>query len=233
MYDRRYAGKELLFEPSGGLLNAGLVMRDRPTDSWWSIITGNAIGGELEGTSLKEIAVSEKTQWGEWERRYPASQVWSVDGKEHVESNPYDHYFTNSRTFREVRTLDNRLRDKESIYAFQMDGVTYAVPHSAIFGGAVFRLENGKEIFVHRQPGSEVYASTFAYVSDYEGKKSRFVHSDDGWVDSRSHAQFSGKAGFAIDQEDSEKGSLGRLSGFDTFWYIWSATHEDVTILGK
>jgi hypothetical protein len=139
VYDRRYSGKELLFEPSGGLLNAGLVMRDRPTDSWWSIMTGVAIGGELEGTPLKEIAVSEKTQWGEWKRRYPTSKVWSIGGMEHDDTNPYDHYLGNTKTFRESKTPDKRLPDKESVYAFQMDGVTYAVPHALIFGGAVLQ----------------------------------------------------------------------------------------------
>ncbi len=114
-------------------------MRDRPTDSWWSIMTGVAIGGELEGTPLKEIAVSEKTQWGEWKRRYPTSKVWSIGGMEHDDTNPYDHYLGNTKTFRESKTPDKRLPDKESVYAFQMDGVTYAVPHALIFGGAVLQ----------------------------------------------------------------------------------------------
>jgi hypothetical protein len=238
VYDRRYSGKELVFEPSGGLLNAALVMRDRPTDSWWSIMTGDAIGGELEGTPLKEIAVSEKTQWGKWKRRYPTSKVWSVGGKEHDDTNPYDRYFASSKTFRESETPDTRLPDKEPIYAFQTNGVTYAVPHSTIGGGAVFRLENGKEVFLYRQPGSEVYASTLAYVSDYDGKTSRFVRDDDGWLDSQSKVKFSTKGGFPsewvggeVPGEDRE--TLARLNGFDTFWYIWSATHEGVTILGN
>jgi len=235
VYDRRYAGKELLFEPSGGLLNAALVMRDRPTDSWWSIITGDAIGGELDGEPLKEIAAGEKTRWGEWERRYPATRVWSVDGKQHIESNPYDNYFVSSRTFRETETPDNRLRDKESVYAFQMDGVTYAVPHSVIFGGAVFELQNDKEIFLYREPGSAIYASTFAYVSDSDGKKSRFIRGDDGWMDSQLQVKFSNKRGFATDPEahDDEGEAPSRLGGFDTFWYIWSATHEGVMLLTK
>ena len=28
-------------------MKASLIMRDRETDSWWSIVTGDAIGGEL------------------------------------------------------------------------------------------------------------------------------------------------------------------------------------------
>jgi hypothetical protein len=232
VYDRRYDGRELMFEASGGLLNAALVMRDRPTNSWWSIMTGDAIGGELQGTSLREIAQSEKTQWGEWRRRYPATKVWSVAGKQDVDSNPYDNYLSSSETFRGATTGDKRLPDKESIYAFKMDDVTYAVPHSAVFGGAVFQLESGKEIFLYRKPESQIYASTYAYVSEYRGDKSRFVRKDGQWLDSRSRARFSESSGFT-GASDASSDSLVHLTGFDTFWYIWSATHEGVTILGK
>ena len=236
MYDRRYNGKVLAFEPSGGLLNAALVMRDRPTDSWWSIITGDAIGGELDGTPLKEIAVGEKIKWGEWVRRYPQTKVLSVDGQQHDFRNPYDHYFASSRTFRDNKTPDTRLSQKESIYAFQLDGTAYAVPHSKIEGGAVFRLGNGREIFLHREPGSEIFASTFAYVSEYDGEKSRFVIKNNRWSDERAQTKFSAQTGFPSvwrgeGEDKPTPATLVRLNGFDTFWYIWSSTHEDVAIL--
>jgi hypothetical protein len=236
VYDRRYSGKVLAFEPSGGLLNAGLVMRDRETDSWWSIITGDAIGGELEGTPLKEIAASEKARWGDWKRRYPQSKVLSVNGEEHDDSNPYDHYFASASTFRDNQTSDDRLPQKESIYAFQLNGISYAVPHAKIEGGAAFALGNGKEIFLYRKPDSEMYASTFSYISDYREKKSRFVNKKGRWLDSRTDAEFSTEIGFPsrwVDDrtETTDSEILTRLNGFDTFWYIWSATHEVVTIL--
>ena len=72
MYDRKIANRELSFEASGALKKATLVMRDRETDSWWSIMTSNAIGGELEGAELVELPVGEKTTWGAWRARHPA-----------------------------------------------------------------------------------------------------------------------------------------------------------------
>ena len=44
--------EELNFEASGALLDASLVMRDRETDSWWSIMTSDAIGGDLGVAAL-------------------------------------------------------------------------------------------------------------------------------------------------------------------------------------
>ena len=40
-------------------------MRDRETDSWWSIMTGEAIGGELQGAPLDELTNWEKARWGD------------------------------------------------------------------------------------------------------------------------------------------------------------------------
>jgi hypothetical protein len=234
VYDRRYEGKELLFEPSGGLLNAALVMRDRPTDSWWAIMTGNAIGGELQGTSLKEIPVSEKSQWSSWRARYPDTRVLSVDGVEHDPRNPYDRYFESTRTFRELKTPDKRLDDKTSVYAFQEGGVFYAVPHAVIEGGAVFEIAGDREVFLFRKRGWSLYASTFAYIADRANGKSRFESRDGAWIDAQTGARFSETSGFSDEPSEAaakSRAELFRMGGFDTFWYIWSATHDGVTVL--
>jgi hypothetical protein len=230
VYDRRYNGKVLGFEPSGGLMNAALVMRDRETDSWWSIITGDAIGGELNGTALVEIPAGEKIQFGEWKQRYPNTLVLSVEGVEHDPSDPYDKYFKSPMTFRDVQTDDHRLEQKESIYAFQLEGMAYAVPHGAINGGKVFSVSEEKEIFLFRQPDWSHFASTFAYIADRPGGKSRFVNADGKWRDTITGAVLSAKSGFPSGQSDEGR-NLQRLGGFDTFWYMWSATHEAVGIL--
>ncbi|NIS37845.1 DUF3179 domain-containing protein, partial [Candidatus Saccharibacteria bacterium] len=66
VYERVYQGKKLNFEPSGGLMHGSLVMIDFETESLWSILTGDAVGGELKGTKLKEMPVSQKMQWKDW-----------------------------------------------------------------------------------------------------------------------------------------------------------------------
>ena len=42
VYARKYGEQLLGFEPSGGLVNGSLVMRDFETDSFWSLMTGEA-----------------------------------------------------------------------------------------------------------------------------------------------------------------------------------------------
>ena len=43
VYDRQYDDETLSFEASGALKDGALVMRDRETDSWWSIMAAEAI----------------------------------------------------------------------------------------------------------------------------------------------------------------------------------------------
>ena len=113
VYDRSINSQTLNFEASGALLSASLVMRDRETDSWWSIMSSKAIGGELDGVQLTELPVGEKVTWRNWSARHPATLVLSVDGVEHVDSNPYDNYFASEQTFRDLEIEDQRLEPGE------------------------------------------------------------------------------------------------------------------------
>lgn len=214
VYGRDVAGRTLDLEASGALLSASLVMRDRQTDSWWSIMTSKAIGGPLLGTLLPELGVGEKTTWGEWRRRHPDTLVLSVDGREHVETNPYDRYFSSGSTFRDAELTDDRLSAKEPIFAFRLGGTAWAVPHRAFTGGELFDLPDGNEkLLLFRAKGASIYASTEAWLVAPEtaGERPR--------VRRLLEAARAGEPGFE------------RLEGFDTFWYTWAGVNRDSKLL--
>lgn len=219
MYSREYGGRELQFEASGGLWNSSLVMQDKQTDSYWSIMAGSAIGGRLEGTDLKELPVSEKARWDDWQDRHPDTLVLSVDGREHA-PDAYRGYWEDPRGFRGQEAEDDRLDTKEPIYAFEYGGVAYAVPMEAAEGGATFALEGGPSVFLHREPDAPLFESTAAYMSG-----SGFERRDDTWVDLGTGARFDPETG------RFEGGRVEPLIGFDTFWYNWSLTHEGTVVL--
>ena len=75
MYSRDYEDVTVEFEASGGLINSSLVMQDRQTDTYWSMMKGKAISGELEGNDLVELPVSEKMQWRDWKVKHPDTLV--------------------------------------------------------------------------------------------------------------------------------------------------------------
>jgi hypothetical protein len=218
VYDRRQGGQELSFEASGALKDASLVMRDRETDSWWSIMSSDAIGGDLDGADLVELPIGEKTTWGDWAARFPGTLVLSVDGREHDPNDYYADYFASSETFRGIASRDPRLPAKEPIFAFHHLDRPWAIPHQRIFGGllmfvAVPGMDEPQPILFHRQPGSAMFASTRAWlVAPAVTESSR---------DPQALLQL------------AERGDSGfePLAGFDTFWYMWANVNRETSLL--
>lgn len=231
MYDRKYDDKELQFETSGGLLNASLVMRDAQTDSWWSIMTGDAIDGNMKGQKLKELpSLGEKTTWGAWHKKHPKSMVLSVDGVEHDDSNPYSNYFTSDQTFRGMTIDDDRMEAKQSIFSFQYEEMAYAVAFDQFEDGGLFEFHDDNnrsaQIFVYRPQGVSMFQSSLAYrvprdlVEQHKGRW-RFQ-------DGKEWRYISNEASL---QELAAQKNVSQLSGFDTFWYNWVAVHTDTVVL--
>jgi len=220
VYSRDYAGKTLDFEASGGLIQSSLIMQDKQTDTYWSIMTGGAVGGELDGTSLIELPVSKKAQWKDWLVEHPDTLVLSVGGIEDVEHNVYEEYFTDGRGFRGQSAEDGRLATKTPIYVFRYDDVPFAVEAETIVGGRVFELPDGRKVLFYRSPGAELFASSVAFVS-----RDGFEKRDGVWIETGSGSSFS------ADRLEFQGSSVERLSGFDTFWYNWSLIHPDTEIL--
>ncbi len=193
-------------------MQASLVMRDKETDSWWSIMTSKAIGGPMDGQDLVELPYGEKSTWGDWVRRYPQTKVLSVNGKEHEERNPYDRYFTSDGTFRDLKVADDRLAAKTAIYSFRLGGQAYAAPNKAYEGGKLFAAEElgeGKRLFLYREKGASVFASTLAYVVDAGVKAKEVLR--------------------RVEAQDTE--GFEPVEGFDTFWYNWVAVNKDSKLL--
>ena len=208
MYDRRNGEQELQFEASGALERASLVMRDVETDSWWSIMSSEAIGGELEGAALRELDVSRKAQWKDWVAEHPETLVLSIEGTEHVENDPYANYFTGEETFRGVTVDDDRLPAKEPIYATWWDGDPVAVAHTTVESGHVEFVGDSALVF-WRAPEASVFASTETAVvarKDAEGRDARQI--------------LDAVAAGSIERR-------GTLEGFDTYWYTWVNVNRD------
>ena len=222
VYGRSYKGEELRFEPSGGLLHASLILQDKETDTYWSIMEGEALAGELRGTSLVELASGVKARWSDWRALHPDTLVLSVDGVEHQETSPYDNYFRSDRGFRGAEASDPRMTTKAPVYAFRLADRAYAVPFEAIAGGATFAV-GARAVFLFRDPEAALFESTAGFLAD-----GPFTHRDGRWRPPGG-AVFDREAGTFLGGEGS---APVRLEGFDTFWFNWSMTHPDTAVLG-
>ena len=166
MYSRDYEDVTVEFEASGRLINSSLVMQDRQTDTYWSMVKGKAIAGELEGNDLVELPVSEKMQWRDWKAKHPDTLVLSVRGREDTRSS-YRSYFADPKGFRGQKAQDKRMLTKEPIFAFHHGAVAYAVRQKDIEGGAVYELEDGIYALLLRPRDASTFASTTAYLSEH------------------------------------------------------------------
>ncbi len=202
-------------------MNSSLIMQDQETDTYWSIMGGKAIAGQLAGNKLIELPVGKKMKWKEWVELHPDTLVLSVNGKEDVRFNPYQDYFNNGSGFGGAKAKDNRLKTKAPIYAFQQGGKKYAVPFKTIREGRVLVLENGTSVFLYRPKKSDLTESTVGFVSNGDG----FEIKEGVWIDLDTGARFDDK------KADFVGGSVARLNGFDTFWYTWSPVHPETMLL--
>ncbi len=196
-------------------MEASLVMRDRETDSWWSIMTSTAIGGPMEGAELRELPLGEKTTWKRWKERHPDTLVLSVNGREHERLNPYRPYFGSDETFRDLKIKDRRLKPKEPIYSFWWSDTPYAVAHQSFEGGKIFAPKGlgGRGLLLYRPRGASMFESTKAFVIDGET------------------ASGGEQPEALLAQIESGDAAAERLPGFDTFWYSWVSINKDSLLL--
>ncbi len=222
MYDREYNGKTINFEASGGLIHSSLVMQDKETDSYWAIMSGEAIAGEFKGTRLRELPVGEKAAWKDWLAKHPDTEILSVNGREQGVDH-YERYFKASDGFRGSHARDKRLKTKEPIFAFHYDGRSYAVQHSDFENGKVYNMGDAR-LFLHRRAGSEMFVSTTALLSSTGG----FSQAEDIWTHDETGCTFDVASGLFQREKES---CTQALTGFDTFWYNWSLANPDTELL--
>lgn len=223
MYSREYANRVFTLEPSGGLKNSSLIIQDQETDSYWSIMTGTVLAGEMKGTKMVELPIGEKMQWKDWQEKYPATKVLSIEGREDTKPG-YQRYFASDMGFRNSTASDTRLATKAPIFAFHYQGKSYAVAHKDFSGGKTFTIGN-KQIFLFRPADSEIFLSTNAFIAEKDGfkeKNGNWLHGDSGKTFDPESRKFTGKGGTNPES----------LNGFDTFWYNWSLNNPQTAILG-
>ncbi len=221
MYDREYGNKSYTLEPSGGLINSSLVMQDRETDSYWSIMRGKVLAGKLEGTKMVELPLGEKIKWKQWVKKHPETLVLSVDGREDAGPS-YERYFSSAQGFRNQKANDTRLETKEPIFAFRYRETPYAIPLKSIEGGKVIAVGNA-QIFFYRPVNAAIFYSTVAFIS----RDGAFKKQGKAWV------HLPGNCRFNAEQKQFEGGEAcpQRMAGFDTFWYNWSLNNPDTRLL--
>ncbi len=197
-------------------------MQDRETDTYWSIMNDMAVSGKLSGKRLEKIPSGIKTQWKDWKEKYPQSLVLSVNGKEDAPVG-YTNYYNSAAGYRGIQAKDRRLPDKEPVFTFEYDGRKFAIPTQSTEGGTVIKFDDG-HIFLFRPVNAALFYSTQAFIISGD----RFVNKNGLWKTEKNRCDFDREFRNFIGSGPS---CPQRLTGFDTFWYIWSLINPDTKLL--
>lgn len=130
-FERKVNGREVEFGVSGKLYNSNLVMYDRLEKNYWQQLTGEAITGPAAERDEKLAQVSIATvSWGEWKKNFPNTQVLSKDTGfiRDYDLYPYGAYEEDNEIYFGLQNTDNRLKLKEVVYGFEVEGHFKAYP---------------------------------------------------------------------------------------------------------
>lgn len=99
VFDGRLDGKELTFGVSGKLRNSDMIMYDRQTESWWQQFTGEAIVGDLLGSTLTTVP-GWMESYAEFKDRNPDGLLMKEpQARRSYGENPYAGYDSLSKPF--------------------------------------------------------------------------------------------------------------------------------------
>jgi len=106
VFDRRLGGRVLDFGTTGKLRFSDLIMYDRRTESWWQQFAGEAIVGELTGSTL-DILPARLESFASFRDRAPAGKVLvpTDPGLRSYGANPYAGYDTRTEPYGFYRGL--------------------------------------------------------------------------------------------------------------------------------
>ncbi len=134
VFDRRLDGRVLDFGTTGKLRFSDLVMYDRPTESWWQQVTGEAIVGELTGRRLTFLP-SQIISWEMFRQAFPTGKVLNRETghSRPYGNNPYVGYDNiNSSPFLYSGPKDGRLPPLERVVTVSLGGEDVAYPFSVM-----------------------------------------------------------------------------------------------------
>lgn len=242
-FDRRFGEKVLDFGTTGKLRHSDLVMYDRQTETWWQQATGEAIIGELTGSTLTFLAAP-TTSWSDFKRQYPNAVVLSrgTGYDRPYGSNPYVGY-DSGRPFLFRGETDERLAAMDRVVVAKIG--TFAVVY------AMKKLEEEKSInhrvgetpvtlFCRRGTASAVdqrdisggrdVGAAAVYSRIVDGRTLTFRADGDGFRDEETGSRWD-FFGEALEGPLTGR-QLEKVVHYIPFWFAWAAFAPDTPVYG-
>lgn len=224
-------GKPLHFDYDS-MVGSSEVFKDRETGSLWQQALSTATSGPLKGTRL-ELYPFLLTQWGEWRKQHPDTQVLKplpgyadhLAGMNKYISQQWSAGATDTRPApKGVLATDDRLKPREMVLGLQVSDADKAYPLSVLRAERVVNDKvAGTPVVVVHQPASD---TTTAFDPRHKGSALKFEASDgeaDRLVDLQTHSYWNA---YGLCISGKLKGTqLKPLVLEPEFWFAWSEFH--------
>ena len=231
MYGRVINGEEYTFGVSGKLIMNALVMYDHQTRTLWSQFLRKGVKGELAGTELEVIPVTQTT-WEAWLELHPDTLV--LDKRGRYSSDRYRGYYQNgSAGVIGESTRDTRLDRKELVVGVDVGGTTKAYPFSALQGHPVLNdVVAGQSALIYFD---ESTGTALVYDRTVDGRTLTFRLDGEPQgvlttlIDDETNSRWMAFTGLAISGELKGK-RLERALSHLSFWFAWKDWNPDTEL---
>lgn len=132
LFDGRVGSEVYRFGTSGLLYRSNKLMYDRNTRTLWNQFSGKPAWGPLVGEEIRlKVLPVVVTTWGEWHARHPDTTVLSIEtgfARDYGSGVAYNEYFNSPNTWFNVPVADERLAQKDDVYAVRVGEALTAYP---------------------------------------------------------------------------------------------------------
>ena len=216
LFDGRVGAEVYRFGTSGLLYRSNKLMYDRNTRTLWNQFSGKPAWGPLVGEDIRlKVLPVVVTTWGKWFARHPDTTVLSIEtgfARDYGSGVAYNEYFNSPLTWFNVPVEDERLAQKDNVYAVRVGDALTAYPIQ-LLAERMFAVD-------------EVGGLSIVVVATADGEGGRAYESDGVQFTSANPA-----AGLLTDsdggvwtiREDSLLGPDGevlqRVGGHNAYWF--------------
>lgn len=231
MYGRIINGEEHTFGVSGKLIMNALVMYDHQSNTLWSQFLRKGVRGELAGTELEVIPVTQTT-WEVWRDLHPDTVVLDKRGRYTRDS--YRGYYQDGRAGVIGETLsDDRLATKEMVLGVDIDGSKKAYPFFTLADNPVVNdTVGGTDTLVYFDNSS---GTALVYNRQLNGESLTFKMEGEPngiltiLVDDQTNSRWMAFNGTAIEGELKGQ-KLERALSHLAFWFAWTDWNPDTEL---
>jgi len=228
IYDTEFNRVKHKLGTSGFLYRSNKLMYDQATQSLWSTILGQPVLGPLvdQNIELSTLAV-ETTTWGEWRKRYPNTQVLSIETghyRNYAEGEAYKDYFADDNLMFPVLKLDMRLPNKARVFIprpknFAVQPLAVSVEYLKRKRIHQDQIEGQRLLIITESNGA-----SRAYAIDDQ----QFKSYNDGRLLDNKNEVWEVKEGALI---GPEKQRFSQLPAHEAFWFAWINVFPETRII--